>query len=318
MTGTGGLLSWWMRPMVRLLAAVLLPLAVPAIITAALWALPGDPAEIICPPGICDGTAALAARWGLDQGPVHFYVEWLTHAMWGDFGNSWRVMQGQPVADLLWESLPTTAAMVALSMVPLVGGALMAALGWMPRKLDAAWQAIGLVPAVILALMFAAVIQINYGAMSHEGWPGFLRLLSGALVLGLADGAFAGAVVGTRSVFEEEMKQRYVQIAIMRGETPLSNALPNVLPALVGQFRARMLHVLSGSVIVEVVLNIRGLGDLLWDGTLLQDFGVVLAAAWAFSLLSAGLLFVQALIEVARELHIRRSPPGVAAPGESS
>jgi peptide/nickel transport system permease protein len=304
-----------MRPLVRLLAAVLLPLAVPAIITAALWALPGDPAEIICPPGICDGTEALAMQWGLDQGPVYFYKNWLFSAVTGEFGNSWRVMQGQPVSDLLWESLPTTAVLVALAMVPLILGAVLAALGWMPRRLDVLWQGIGLVPAVIFALVFAAVIVINYGALSHQGLPGMLRLVSGAAVLGVADGALSGAIVGTRSVFEEEMKQRYVQIAILRGETPLSNALPNVLPALVGQFRARMLHVLSGSVIVEVVLDIRGLGDLLWDGTLMQDFGVVLAAAWAFSLLSGGLLLLQAVAEVAREMHIRRSPLGVAAGG---
>ena len=93
-----------------------------------------------------------------------------------------------------------------------------------------------------------------------------------------------------------------MQIALLRGETPLSNALPNVLPALIGQFRARMLHVLSGTVIVEVVLGIPGLGELLWDGTLLQDFGVVLAAAWAFSLLSGVLLLAQAGAEVVREL----------------
>ena len=47
---------------------------------------------------------------------------------------------------------------------------------------------------------------------------------------------------------------------------------------------------MSGAGIVEVVLGIPGLGELLWEGTLLQDFGVVLAAAWAFALLSGALL----------------------------
>lgn len=304
-------MSWWIRPLVRLVAAILLPLAVPAVITAALWALPGDPAEIICPPGICDGTEALARRWGLDQGAFHFYSQWMTNALQGEFGASWRVAQGFPVSDLLWESMPTTAMLVLLSMVPLIVGSVVAAFGYLPRKLDPAWQVLGLVPAVIMALAFAAVVQINYGALSHDGWPGTLRLLFGALVLGIADGAFAGAVLGTRSTFEEERKQRYVGIAILRGETALSNTLPNVLPALIGQFRARTLHVLSGTVVVEVVLGIPGLGELLWDGTLLQDFGVVLAAAWAFALLSGGLLLAQALSEVAIAMYVRRSPAGV-------
>lgn len=304
-------MSWWIRPLVRLIAAIMLPIVVPAVITAALWILPGDPAEIICPPGICDGTAALAARWGLDQGPVNFYMNWMANAVTGEFGNSWRVSQGYSVSLLLWESIPKTAMLVLLAMIPLVTGSALAARGWMPKRVDPLWQLIGLVPAVILALICAAIVQINFGAMSNDGWPGMLRLLFGALVLGFADSAFAGAVIGTRSVFEEEFKQRYVQIAILRGETVLSNALPNVLPALIGQFRGRMLHILSGAVIVEVVLGIPGLGELLWDGTLMQDFGVVLAAAWGFALLSGGMLLAQGLSEVLIELYVRKAPPGV-------
>lgn len=304
-------MSWWIRPLVRLIAAILLPIAVPAVITGALWVLPGDPAEIICPPGICSGTAALAARWGLDQGPVNFYMNWMANALSGEFGNSWRVSQGYSVALMLQESVPKTALLVLLAMVPLMLGSTFSAMGWIPKRADTLWQIIGLVPAVILALVGAAIIQINFGAMSNDGLPGMLRLVSGALVLGFADGAFAGAVIGTRSVFEEEFKQRYVQIAILRGETVLSNALPNVLPSLIGQFRGRMLHILSGAVIVEVVLGIPGLGELLWDGTLSQDFGVVLAAAWGFALLSGALLLAQALSEVLIEMYVRRSPAGV-------
>jgi peptide/nickel transport system permease protein len=281
------------------------------VVTLALWLLPGDPAEIICPPGICEGTEELARHWGVDQGPVHFYRLWIANASEGEFGNSWRVATGYSVKALLFESLPATGTLMFLSMIPLGLASFFAAIGWAPRRADPFWQAIGLIPAVILALIFAAVVEINYGPFSHDGWPGTLRLLFGAGVLGIADGALAGSIVGTRGVFEEELKQRYIQIAILRGESTLSNSLPNVLPALVGQFRARILHVLSGAVIVEVVLGIPGLGELLWDGTLLQDFGVVLAAAWAFSLLSGGLLLVQALVEIGVAMHVRRYPKAV-------
>lgn len=307
-------MTWWTRPLVRLVAALLLPLAVPAVITLVLWALPGDPAEIICPREICEGTDALAERWGLDQGPWAFYTGWMAKALVGEFGNSWRVQQGFPVADLLWESIPATSELILLAIVPLTLGGMLAAFGAMPRRLDALWQGLGLVPAVILALICAAYVEISYGATSYSGWPATLRMLLGAVVLGFADGAFGAAVVGTRSTFEEEVKQRYIQIALLRGESTLSNALPNVLPALVGQLRARVLHVMSGTVVVEVVLGIPGLGELLFDGTLTQDFGVVLAATWAFSLLSAALLCFQALAEIAVTLWVRRHPSGVILP----
>ncbi len=301
-------MSWWIRPAVRIIAAVLLPLVVPLVIAGILWALPGDPVEILCPPGLCTGQAELAERWCMDAGPTHFYSCWLSSAVTGDFGRSIRVMQGEPIAGLMLDSMPLTALLVLLALAPVVLLSAVAAGGWLPRRLDFLWQGLGLVPSVILALLFAAVAEINFRPYSEEWWPDVLRLIFGAIVLAVADGTLAGAVIGTRDVFDEEIKQRYIQIALLRGESALSNALPNVLPALIGQFRGRVLHLLSGAVVVEVVLGISGLGELLWDGTLKQDFFVVLAAAWAFSILSGAMLLVQAFAEIAVEMHVRRAP----------
>ncbi len=292
----------------RIIAAVLLPLIVPFVITEILWALPGDPIDIMCPPGLCTGQAQMAQRLCMADGAWHFYSCWLSHAVELDFGRSLRVAQGEHVWVLLRESLPTTAALVGASLLPVFVLSSLASANLLPRALDYLWQAVGLVPSVILSLLAAAYITISYGAGSGDGVPAMLRLGFGALVLACADGTLAGAVIGTRSVFDEEIKARYIQIAMLRGESTFLNALPNVTPALIGQFRGRVLHIMSGAVIVEVVLDISGLGDLLWDGTLLQDFPVVLAAAFAFSLMSGALLLVQAVAEVAVEMHIRRAP----------
>jgi ABC-type dipeptide/oligopeptide/nickel transport system permease component len=306
---------WWTRPLLRLVAAVAMPLLVPAIITAILWMLPGNPAEIICPPETCPATQALAQRWGLHQGPVVFYANWLGDALQGQFGNSWRMQQGTSVAVLVGEALPVTAELVLLALLLIVVGQALAAANWLPRKLDVLWQGIGLVPAVIFALLAAAAIEINFGARSNDGWPALLRLLSGATVLALADGGMAAAVVGTRSTFDDEFKQRYVSIAVLRGESPFLNALPNLLPALIGQLRGRILHILSGAVIVEVVLRISGLGELLFIGTLQQDFGVVLAATWAFCVLSTSVIVAQAMGEIAVAWYVRRHPAVGPEPG---
>jgi len=301
--------AWWMRPLVRIVAALLLPLVVPAVITGVMWALPGDPVSILCPEGLCPEAARveLSDKWHLDKGPYGFYSAWLEGAFRGEFGNSWRVMQGVEIKQLLWESVPVTGFLVCMAMVPLLLSSFLVAMGHLPEKLDYLWQGIGLVPAVIFALVCTAYVQVTYGS-SLDFWPTTLRVLLGALVLGTADGALAGAVTGTREVFTEEFKARYVQMAVLRGESRISNALPNILVALIGQFRGRVLHILSGAVIVEVILGIQGLGELLWKGTLLQDFGVVLAATFGFSLLSALLLLIQAASEIAIDVHVRRAP----------
>ena len=87
-----------------------------------------------------------------------------------------------------------------------------------------------------------------------------------------------------------------------------SNTIPNLAGALVGQFRSRIVHLLSGAVIVEVIVRVDGFGALLWRGTLMQDFGVVLAAATIFASLSSVLLLCQAIVEVVQNLHQRRAP----------
>ncbi len=299
---------WWTRPLVRLLAALALPLAVPGIITSMIWALPGDPAEIICPPELCAGTSALAARWNLDGGPWKFYSGWVESAVHGEFGNSWRYLTGLPVGDLLVGAVPTTAILLAAGMVPVVVAAIAGASGRVPNKVAPLFGVFGLVPAVVLALLMAAVVELRLGAESFDAEGERLRILAGALVLGFADGAFSDTLAGVGALFAGERKQRYVQIAQLRGERPLANMLPNLTPTLVGQMRARTLQLLSGTVVVEVVLRIDGVGDLLWNGTLLQDFGVVIAAATTYAMFSAVLLAFQAFIEVAVALWVRRAP----------
>ncbi len=299
---------WWLRPAVRVAVALILPAAVPAIITMLIWALPGDPASIICPPQSCGGTEALAARWNLNAGPWAFFVGWIQAALGGDFGNSWRLQQGVPVRDLLSESVPNTLALLGLALVPMAAATLLASTSLIKERLQRVLQISGLVPALVLALVAAAIIELSFGALSFEGVAGVLRLVAGALVLGFADGAFSSTVSGVRGLFTTEEQQRYARVALLRGERRIDNTLPNLAPALAGQLRARVLHLMSGLVVVEVVLRLDGLGDLLWGGTLLQDFGVVLAAATGFAAMSAVLLLAQAGVEIATALHIRRAP----------
>jgi ABC-type dipeptide/oligopeptide/nickel transport system permease component len=306
---------WWLRPAVRLAAAALLPVLVPAVITALIWLLPGDPASIICPPEFCGASSAsLAERWNLDGGPGEFFWAWATAALQGNFGNSWRLMQGVGIGSLLAESIPNTLLLISLALIPVSLGVVAAASEALPAKFDGVLYLIGLTPALLLAIMAAAIIELSMGSGSLIGSGQWVRLLLGAAVLGAADGAFSGAVTGTRSVFTRENRQRYVGISVLRGESRLSNTLPNVAPALAGQLRARTVQLLSGTVIVEVILRINGLGDLLWGGTLLQDFGVVLACATCFAVICSALLTAQALVEISAAIWIRRAPamPAVA------
>lgn len=372
MAGAGDELSWWIRPLVRLLAALSLPILVPAIITMVVWMLPGTLATSICPPGCARqarettvaeyhlqspwsddirasvGLAPLTVvekdaeaessgelpyvpeeeyTWGqyavatgssaLDAG--YFLINWLRRAVTLDFGRGKvGTYTAFEISDLIWSALPNTLLLISASLILVVGGMITAAAGVLPRRVDSILQGIGVVPAVFMALFVYAILQVFLGGdpTAFDVDLGTtepmriqpLSLIFGGLALGLADGAASGAVIGTRNLFESEVKQRYIGIAVLRGESVLGNALPNILPALVGQLRGRVLHLVSGTVIVELVLQINGLGDLLWNSTLDKATFVILAAAWGFSLISALLLLMQALSEVGVALLIRRAP----------
>lgn len=297
----------------RLGAAAGLPLVVPAVITTIVWWLPGDPAAIICPPEICEGSTALAARWHLDEGPWAFYRWWLADAASGDFGRSWRVMQGVPVRELLDGAVPTTLSLVGGATVVVFAGVLLTVTGVVGRRAEVLASAVGIAPVVLLALLGAAIVELRYGADAFSVEAIRWRLLAAVGVLAVADGALAHAVGGAAAVVTTERHQRYVSVAELRGEGVLANMIPNIGPALAGQLRARFVHLLSGAVVVEVVLRLDGVGDLLWRGTLLQDFGVVLASATFFAALAGLALGVQAVAELGLGWLARRTPP-VAPP----
>ncbi len=172
---------WWLRPAVRIAAALLLPLLVPALITMMIWALPGDPASIICPRELCgDSTDVLAAKWNLDGSAWDFFTAWLASALEGDFGNSWRFQQGVPVIELLRDAIPNTLILISLALIPVSLGVVSAASNLLPSKLDPVLYLIGLVPAVVLALLAAAVVELTVQAGSFSDTARLARLLAGS------------------------------------------------------------------------------------------------------------------------------------------
>ncbi len=302
--------AWWLAPLIRIVAALGLPFFVPAVITMVIWALPGDPASIICPPEICGGTEILAKHWNLDKGPVHFFMAWVDAFLSGDLGRSWRYQQGFEVNELLSTAVPNTLLLLFLSVVPIVIGGFLGGAQLITRRWDSLLVLLGILPVIVLSLIFSALIVLKFGAgSSFDGTAYWYRMIAAAVTLGLSDGAFSGAVIGFREMIAQERRERYVQISILRGEDELGNALPNILSALGGQLRGRILQLLSALVIVEVVLQIDGVGSLLWGGTLLQDFGLVLGSATIFALISSALLFLQATLEILVAMHVRRAPP---------
>ena len=255
---------------------------------------------------MCTGGEELAARWHLNEGPMAFYFHWISNAMSLDFGQSWRVLTGKPVQELMVQTIPNTLLLIGLALIPVTLGSLLGAFQKPAKVWDPLLVFLGVLPVVALALLAAAVVVDFAGASKMAGL--LSRMIAATLTLGIADGALSGSILGNRSIFERENQQRYVGISILRGESNFSNTLPNLAGAIVGQYRTRVVQLLSAAVIVEVIVQVDGFGALLFKGTLKQDFGVVLAAATIFAVISSSLLMLQAVVEVIQNLHMRRAP----------
>jgi len=306
------LTRWWYRPLVRVLVALALPLGVPALIAWMIWAMPGDPASVICAPEVCTNSyGELSARWHLDAGPMNYYSHWISSAAQGDLGKSWTYMPSEQVLTLLADSIFNTLKLVGLASMILLLGAVRSASGNLSTLTKRAFAVLGAVPALVLALAGAAFIAVSFGADSAGSEANTIRLLVASFVLAMADASLSGTVEAVEQVVTAEKRQRYVEMGVLRGETVLSNMLPNIMPSLAGQFRARILNLVSSAVVIEVILSVEGVGDLLWNATLDQDFGLVLGATFLFVLFSSSLLILQAMVEVVTALVVRKSPKGV-------
>ena len=318
---------WWYRPLVRVLVALALPLGVPALIAWMIWAMPGDPASVICAPELCPNSYDdLSARWHLEAGPMNYYRHWISSALdigacvvgthehgggVGDLGKSWTYISSEPVRSLLADSIFNTLKLVGLASMILLLGAVRSASGSLSRFTKRIFSLLGAVPALVLALAGSAFIAETFGSESAGSQANTIRLLVASFVLALADASLSGTVEAVEQVVTSEKRQRYVEMGVLRGETVLSNMLPNIMPSLAGQFRARILNLVSSAVIIEVILSVEGVGDLLWNATLNQDFGLVLGSTFLFVLFSSALLVLQAVVEVVTALVVRRSPMGV-------
>ncbi|MGD9715222.1 MAG: ABC transporter permease, partial [Thermomicrobiales bacterium] len=94
------------------MAAVLL--MVVSLVFAMLY-LAGDPADALVPPGSApEDVAALRERYGLDEPVEQQYASFLSNALRGDFGVSWRF--GQPARDVVFDRLPATLGLVGLAL----------------------------------------------------------------------------------------------------------------------------------------------------------------------------------------------------------
>jgi peptide/nickel transport system permease protein len=239
-------------------------------------------------------------QYGLDQSLPVRYVRWLDRAVHWDFGASIRTKQ--PVTKAIGERLSVSLWLSGITfVVHIIVGLSLGVLAGIKRgsKVDFGATSLAVLgsatPSFWLAILLIVVFAVHLGWFPASGWVDPLKTPSDAfkhLVLPvLSLGVFGSATVmrQTRSAVVEVMSEDYIRTARAKGAAERlviwRHALKNSLLPVVTVMAWLLAGLVSGSVLIERVFALPGIGRLAVDATSGDDYpviqGIVLLSATA-------------------------------------
>ena len=263
------------------LIPVLLGISLAAFILGTLS--PGSPAELALSQGGYEPTQeqiqAMERQMGLDAPYPVQYLRWAGRALTGDLGESYS--SRLPVAQELGRRLPVTLKLALCAMALACGGGL--ALGcvsavyrdrWPDHLLRGLMNLQLSVPAFWLALLLILLFAETLGWLPTSGNGGLRHMVLPALVLSSATMATAARL--SRSSLLAELGKQYCTAASARGigrwRLVLCNALPNAIVPVVALLGNSLGGMLGGSVIVESIFALPGIGSYALDAISKRDY----------------------------------------------
>lgn len=248
---------------------------------------------------------------GFDRPILVQYVEWLPRILTGNFGES--LFFTKPVADVLMQRFPVTLSLTvfALVLTILVGiplgilsavkrGSVLDYLGNIISSIGMALPPFWL--GFILVLVFAVDLKwlpsSGYRPIDMGFWPWFSRLILPTIALSLSQ---IGLIVRmTRSTMLEVLDTEYVGMARAKGMPEwiviLRHALRNAMVQIITAIGLLFALGLGGSVIIEQVFALPGLGELITTAAIRRDYATLEAGIFYLTLTA---LFVNLLVDLA-------------------
>jgi peptide/nickel transport system permease protein len=244
---------------------------------------------------------------GLDQPLPAQYVKYVARVAQGDFGKSFRTRQ--PVLDTIGDRLAVSIKLniitFTLNTTLAIALGTVAALyrGSIVDFLATGWAVLGVAtPGFWLAILLILVFSVQLGWLPASGWvdpledpvEGAKHLVLPVLALGL----FGSATImrQTRSALLEVLRQDYIVTARSKGLAGrvviLRHALKNAMLPVATVVGLSLAGLLGGTVLIERVFAIPGVGRLALDATNSRDYPVIQAIVLlaAFSIIIANLL----------------------------
>lgn len=261
---------------------------------------PGDAArEILGVQAPPEAYAKLRAALGLDLPLQEQYWNWLSHAATGDFGSS--LFTQEPVLRIVLERLPVTLSLMLgallVSLIAGIGVGVLSAVrgGMVGRVLDSLSMLAFSLPSFWLGLGLITIFAVTLGWFPATGyvpisdsfgdWIGSLFLP----VLALSVNGIAAIQKQTREAMTDALGSEYVRALWAHGVRPrsiyLRHALKNAALPIVTVLGVQTVSLLGGTVLVENVFALPGLGSLTVTASLRHDLPLITGLAVVFTLM---------------------------------
>ncbi|WP_283130557.1 ABC transporter permease [Enterovibrio norvegicus] len=279
----------------RVLQSLFVLLLVSFVSCALIGLMPGDPIDLMAtsdPNMTAEDIARLKALQGLDKPLIERYGNWLIAALQGDFGYS--RLYYKPAEDVLipavWNTVKLVGIATLLSLLIAIPVGVIAALkhrSWADYVISFGAFVGFSTPAFWLALMLILVFSVTLGWLPAGGtgeaegggfWIQVKHLILPVISLTVLNVASHSRYV--RGTMLEVMRQDYIRTAIAKGASKTrviwKHALRNAMIPLVTIIALDIGFLLSGALITETVFAWPGMGKLIFDAIMGNDYNLAL------------------------------------------
>ena len=277
--------------------------------------LPGNAAEMMLgATATPEAVQALSAKLGLDQPPLVRYGRWITGLLHGDLGQS--VSYDTPVSQLIGERIVVTAPLALMAM--LLTSVLALSLGLFSASrhnrlgdvgVMAASQVGIAIPNFWFAILLVFVFAVKLQWFSAGGFPGwsaddgggvwlaFKALVLPAVALAVVQAAILTRI--TRSAVLDVLREDFVRTARAKGLSQRAvlwrHVLRNAFVPMLTVMGLQFANLLTGTIVVENVFSLPGLGRLIFQAIANRDIIVVRNVVM---LLAAAVIVINFIVDV--------------------
>src|SRR5438067_1323472 len=274
----------------RIIGLIIVFLIVSILAFVLMHAVPGGPFDEEKSPLPPAGKANILRKYGLDRPLYEQYLRYMGSALQGDFGISFQ-SPTETVIQLIARTWPTSMQLGGLAI--LVAATLGLTSGILAAVYQNTWidyvvtfmSTLGLtVPNFVIALWLLLVFVVGLGWLPTGGWPGassddWKSVILPVVTLSL--GPLALVARYTRSSLVEVLHAEYIRTARAKGlreqAVVLGHALKNAMIPLITVSLPQIPNLITGTIFVEVIFRVPGLGKFFVSSIYLRDYPMIMA-----------------------------------------